>query len=333
MPRLAVVISSFLLAMPAHADTDRLLTFATLKAVEGSIGSAAQAEAIKAKTSAIGFTDTPETLSELLISPELSYSHNINGGNKDEPLIIGNIVFNGDPARYRKEGVITGLNVTQTTRLFYGHGKYFDAFISAGGAYNFEHNLGLASLSLNACSINHLSNWWFIDICGNDGVSYRELTQSHTTTRSIALSTFQETPFGSFSQLILKAQSFKTDSYTQDQLIAGINTVAASGTYTSLEFTFGAPIPTELTTEFGVTAEISTFLRNHPVSLSLKYNKSSGGMFFNQPRNELQYSISAILPITSQVTASIGYAATDSSIDYFDSAAPTFGVSFAPLNF
>ena len=37
--------------------------------------------------------------------PILSYSDNINGGNSPEPLLIGNLTFEGDEALVRKEGV------------------------------------------------------------------------------------------------------------------------------------------------------------------------------------------------------------------------------------
>lgn len=113
----AAMISACWLALPASADPERLLTFATLKSVEGRIGTAEQAEAIKSKAAAIGFTSNAETTTNFSLSPVMSYSHNINGGNKPEPLTVGSIVFNGDPANYKKEGVIAGLNATQSAHF------------------------------------------------------------------------------------------------------------------------------------------------------------------------------------------------------------------------
>jgi len=286
-----------------------------------------------AKAASIGFTNSPQPHYDFSLRPELSYSHNINGGNKPEPLSVGSFVFNGDPANYKKEGVITGLNATQTVRLFYGYGRYIDASITAGGAYSFEHDMGLANVNLHACSMNQLSNWWFLDICRDKAMAYRDLTQSQATTQSIALSRFLETSNGAFSHIRLGAQSYAPEGYTQTQLILGIDTVTASGTYTALEFTFGASIQNELTTEFGVTAEVSTFVKDRPISVSLSYENTTGGLFFSQPRNEVHYAISAIVPIGNQITASVGYSVTDSTIDYFDSAAPTLGFSFAPFEF
>ena len=329
----AAMISACWLALPASAEPERLLTFATLKSVEGSIGTAEQAETINAKAAAIGFTANPETVTNFSLAPVLSYSHNINGGNKPEPLTVGSIVFNGDPANYKKEGIITGLNATQSARLFYGHGRYLDASVTAGSAYSFEHDLALANVNLHACNINHLSNWWFLDICGDKAMAYRDLTQSQATTQSISLSRFLKTSDGAFSQLRFGAQEYKTDDYAQNQLVVGIDTFAPSGTYTAFDVTFGAPIQNELTTEFGFKAEVSTFIKDHPVSVSFSYENNTGGLFFSQTRNETHYSITATLPISQQVTASVGYSVTDSTIDYFDSAAPTFGLSFAPLKF
>lgn len=329
----AAMISACWLALPANAEPERLLTFATLKSVEGSIGTAEQAEAINAKAAAIGFTSNAETTTDFSFSPVLSYSHNINGGNKRDTSGGGGLIGVGEPANYKKEGIITSLNATQAARVFYGHGRYLDASVTAGGAYSLEHDLALANVNLHACSINHLSNWWFLDICGDRAMAYRDLIQSQATTQSITLSRFLETPDGAFSQLRFGAQKYLTDDYAQTQLVAGIDTLAPSGTYTALDFTFGAPIQNELTTEFGFSAEVSTFIKDHPVSVSFSYENNTGGLFFSQTRNETHYSITATLPINQQVTASVGYSVSDSTIDYFDSAAPTFGLSFAPLKF
>lgn len=217
--------------------------------------------------------------------------------------------------------------------LFYGHGRYLDASVTAGGAYSLEHDLALANVNLHACNINHLSNWWFLDICGDKAMAYRDLTQSQTTTQNITLSRFLKTTNGAFSQLRFGAQEYMTNDYAQTQLIAGIDTVTPSGTYTAFDVTFGAPIENELTTEFAVSAEVSTFVKDHPISVSFSYENNTGGLFFSQTRNETHYSITATLPISQQVTASVGYAVTDSTIDYFDSAAPTFGLSLASLKF
>ena len=40
--------------------------------------------------------------------PILSYSDNINGGNSPEPLVLGNLSFDGEKELYRKEGILGG---------------------------------------------------------------------------------------------------------------------------------------------------------------------------------------------------------------------------------
>ncbi len=40
------------------------------------------------------------------VYPDFDYSDNINGGNPDKPLILGELEFEGDPELIKQEGVI-----------------------------------------------------------------------------------------------------------------------------------------------------------------------------------------------------------------------------------
>jgi hypothetical protein len=69
------------------------------------------------------------------------------------------------------------------------------------------------------------------------------------------------------------------------------------------------------------------------LKLSLSYSQADGGMLLGVERGETTVAVSAPYPVWKNLTASMGYRRTDSSIDYFDVSTPTFGIQFAAIPF
>jgi len=56
-------------------------------------------------------------------------------------------------------------------------------------------------------------------------------------------------------------------------------------------------------------------------------------MLLGIARDESTVAVSASYPVWKNLTASVGYRKTDSSIDYFDVSTPTFVIQFAAIQF
>ena len=57
-------------------------------------------------------------------SPTLYHSDNINGGNPDKKLRLGNLEFDGEPDFVAKAGTVAGLTLSGNNRLTYGRQAY-----------------------------------------------------------------------------------------------------------------------------------------------------------------------------------------------------------------
>jgi hypothetical protein len=98
-------------------------------------------------------------------APVISYSYNINDGNPNGPLILGDMVFQGKVDRVKKAGVLIEAGAGMRDRYFPHAGAYFDYAVNAHYAHSPQHKIGIASLSADACLVKSLRNWRYVDLC------------------------------------------------------------------------------------------------------------------------------------------------------------------------
>ena len=112
---------------------------------------------------------------DLIFFPKISYSTNLNGGNPDKDLILGDYTFIGDKNLIAKQGILVGAGVAANMRYIYGEGRFLLFNLHSSYDYSFDHQLGVNTFLVNLCSKNHLRNWSFIDICLNNENIKRKL--------------------------------------------------------------------------------------------------------------------------------------------------------------
>lgn len=312
------------------ADPEQLSAYASLKSVEGRMVSGLAASRVDALASAIGLGGEGRPVTDFSIQPEMGFSSNVNGGNPSKPLEVGSLVFHGDPNLFQKEGMIYGLTATQTARIYYGHGRYLDASLQGGYSHNFQHELGIRSFNANVCSINHISDWWFVDLCANKSISEKDLSRSESSTQSLTLSKFLDIGDTTHGELSIGASQTNNGSFTEKKISFGIQTLASTGKFSALNLDFGIPVAGKLTTKVALSGQVSTEIWNRTVNVSGSIERLEGGMLLGYERSDDRFSISAAFPIQNGVNASLGYMFNDSTIDYHDSSSPTFGISFTP---
>ena len=336
----------FFLASPASAacyvdgSSGRLSNYCALDKIQGARIDVRTAQLIDYKlklegsTRGLGFPSRvkPHSVSKTLY-PILSYSDNINGGNSPKPLVLGNLTFDGDETLYRKEGVVAGFGAGVSGRYIHAEGKYFTYGVNASYAHSPKYGLGIATTSANLSSINHIKNWWFLNAHINTSRVRKDITDGTNSNLSLTSSKVYASGENTYSEASFGVNRYFAESYNQNQLLFGYKTIHANGVYSALNFTIGESVENQLANKFALSGQLTTRLAKKPLKLSASYSQADGGMLLGVARDETTIAVSASYPIWKNLTASVGYRRTDSTIDYFDVNTPTFGIQFAPLQF
>lgn len=275
----------------------------------------------------------PSSSGAYYIQPILAYSDNINGGNSPEPLVLGNITFESERDLVRKEGVIAGFGAGLSGRYIHSEGRYFSYGINASYAHNSKHGLGITTTNAKLSSINHLKNWWYLDIHANTSSVRKEITDETNSKLSIVSSKIYQNGSHTFTEASFGVSRYFTNNYTQNQFSIGYDTISMNGVFTSLDLMLGEDVGDRLVERFSIVGRASTQLAGKPFTLTASYSKADGGIVMGFQRREETYVINGTYPIRKNIMLTAGYKTTNSTIDYFDVAAPTFSLQFASLNF
>ena len=265
--------------------------------------------------------------------PILSYSDNINGGNSPEPLVLGNLSFDGEKELYRREGIVAGLGASLNGRYIHGERRYLNYGVNASYAHSPKYGLGIATSSANVSNINHIKNWWYLDVHANTSRVHKDITDETNSNLSIVTSKVFEPVDSVYSEASFGINRYFAESYNQNQLQFGYKTIHANSVYSAFNLTVGDAVENQLATKFALSAQLVTQLMNKPLKLSASYSQADGGMLLGFERRDEAYNISVLYPLWRGLTASVSYRTTDSTIDYFDMSTPTFDIQFSSYNF
>ena len=107
------------------AQNERLSNYCLLNEVSGKLmdGQTASFVVQRLKTEGyFGGISNPAWATN--IAPSITYSNNVNGGNPNKKLILGNLKFDSDPNLVAKQGVVGNLNLAAVNNVTYGEGRY-----------------------------------------------------------------------------------------------------------------------------------------------------------------------------------------------------------------
>jgi hypothetical protein len=344
--RMAALGLSFLLPSVASSAcyvdgaSARLANFCALDKIQGAIVDFRNLQLVDYKLKLEGSVRglglptrvKPNSTSKVLY-PIFSYSDNINGGNSPEPLVLGDLTFLGDEALYRKDGLMAGLGVGLNGRYIYDDGRYLSYGANASYAHSAEYGIGVATTGANVCSVSHISNWWYFDVCANTSRVRKDITDETNSNISLVGSKVFASSEDSYSEASFGVNRYFAESYTQYQLALGYNTIHSNGVFSAVDVMLGEAVENQLTTQLSITAQVRTQISNKPLTLSASFARADGGMLLGFERNEDTVGITASYPVWKNISASIGYKNTDSTIDYFDVSTPIFGLQLTPIQF
>ena len=280
----------------------------------------------------LGFDEViaPRAFSPLLI-PVFEYERNINGGNPAEPLRLGNLTLIGEPALQRKDGMVYGAGVGVAGRWLAGEGRYFDYSAIATRKHAIEHNLNIDSRFFSLCSKNHIGAWRYLDACAQRYAEDKLLSDARVDRVSVSFS--QMFSVGGYTHHVVSLEPIRksTRDYRQNQLRTAVETIYADGSMTSLSFLYGEDLDRHVAMSHQVRVGYQTRLAGLLVGLSAMRSETNETTLLGYGREDRTDRITASLQLSDRIDLELGYVRTDSTIDYFDTAGFTGGLSISPF--
>jgi len=265
-----------------------------------------------------------QTTFQPYLSPILKYSSNINGGNPEKPLVLGGNSFTGQPHLIKKKGVVIGAGIGTSGRSLYGRGKYFNMNIDASYAHSPAHHIGIATLSASACAKNYLKDLWHLDVCGSTQRTHKDITDQNSGHFSVsAVRLYTSAPF-THHHAAVGVKRYFANSYIQNQLTFGIETIHNSGLFSKISATLGEALENKLVTRKSLSGSLRMQAWGKPLTTSAGYSAAKGGKLFGVDWDEKTTSFNVTYQLFSSVTIGVGYSITDSTIDYYDVSEPNF---------
>jgi hypothetical protein len=278
-------------------------------------------------------TDLPRKRMEFFAGPLLEHNSNINGGNPDRPLVLGSIVLNGDPKLVRKAGIVAGFGGGVNGRHTYGEGRYLDYGLRVSYVHSPEYDIGIARVSANVCSRNHIRNHWYVDACGASSRLVRDLAAETTSGLTIGATKLFTTNRTAFHSASVGIRRHFEESYRHEQILFGLATTRTNGIYTAINFALGESVDNQFVLRRSIQATVGTSLFSKPLSATFGYSFSDGGVLLGFEREDTAKNLSISYAVTPKILVAVGYKRTKSTIDYFSENEPNVSIELAPIRF
>ena len=305
-------------------QNERLVNFCLLESVTGKLIDERTAILVSQRLKQEGyFGGLTSPVARTLVYPTLSYSSNINGGNPDKNLILGEFEFEGDPSLVAKEGVVVGANFSSTYRATFKEGQYLDASLLAGVTFSPEQSINYTTLNWSACSRNKLQPTSYLDFCVNASNLNKKLSIDRTKSISLFLGHLKYRNNFGFSDLGYGLQRSFFAGYQQNQAHISLDTIHERQWYSSFGVRLGEAVVNKLALNYGLDASATKMIGGRLVTVSLAIEYSNGGKLLGVDRADRATRVQVSVPLTEKVSAKVGYAKRDSSIDYFDKEEPS----------
>ena len=265
--------------------------------------------------------------------PIFEYSNNINSGNLNQTVQIGDYTFVGDEASSAKSGMLLGGGFLFGSKKFYGRGRYFDIHLKGSLAGAPKHDwLKVRNQSISICSKNHLTEWVFLDGCfdwGNNKRQFSDTTSKIAKTSLTSLFSMKQT----FHEGKVGVERLMMDGYQQMQVSSNISSLFPNGVKTNLQLKFGQKIKDLIALNYSFNFSVTRRFNDQPLQLSMGQTSYDGGTFMSMPRDDLTRQVSISYPSYNGFTITAGYSDTSSSIDFFSHSSPYVYVSLPSWSF
>jgi hypothetical protein len=90
----------------------------------------------------------------------------------------------------------------------------------------------------------------------------------------------------------------------------------------------GESVMNKLVLNYGLDASATKIIEGRQITMSLSREISDGGKLLGVDRSDETIRLQVSVPIAKSLYAKVGYAKTDSTIDYFDTSEPSISLTF-----
>ena len=322
-----LIFASFAFANPICfliQGNERLTNHCLLETVKGKLVDEQTMQIVVTRLKREGYFGGLEKPSfQGTIYPDLYYSENINGGNPNKKLVLGNLEFEGDPDLVSEEGLVIGLNASGSGRRTIGIGRYVDGNANLSYGFSPEHDLSIKSINFAVCSKNRVKGNVHADLCVSANEWSKQITTDSTQSIKASISKLSFVDFGAFNEGRLSIIRLTTDDYSQNQLEASIDALHRDNLATSFRLKVGQKLSDQLALKYGVGITATTIFADRKYTFGVNHEYSDGGMLFGVNRSDRSTNVSVSTNLDALTMLTIGYWERDSSINYFDQHYPT----------
>ena len=309
-------------------DNERLSNFCLLESVQGRIVDQKTAAIVTQKLRQEGYFGGLGTLlTTVNVYPDASYSNNINGGNPDKPLIIGDVEFEGESNLVAKKGIVFGLNLQSSARKTYGEGKYINAYMFGAFFASPAHNLTFTNARIGLCSKNKFTENMYFDACALAGTQNKEITKDTSQTITASLSKLKKLDGFGFVEKRIGFTRLITNNYSQNQANISFDAIHLNDLYSTVTIQFGEKLHNQLVMRRGINAALSSLFDGKKYSLSLSHQYSSGGILLGVSRFDTINKVTVTTNISATTQISVGLTQVESTIDYYDQIYPSVALT------
>lgn len=260
------------------------------------------------------------------LTPVLAWDANINGGFINDRFDHFGLVFEVDPARMARAGLVAGARLGAEMRLAYGPGRFVHLQGQAEAAWSPQHDIGRADAGLSVCARNHVRGWTFADLCASTQAGWRELTSTRGATVSATLSHLFTLGPG-YHQISLGLAHHWRPEGQQDAMTLGWGAVW-NQLATDLSLTLSPGIPGETALRQRINAQASWNWNRTPVSLSVWQVRAGGGRLLGVDRHDRVTGLSLSFRPRRGVTVEVTHQQTGSTLALFNEQRTGLGLRF-----
>ena len=270
---------------------------------------------------------------QIVASPMLSFSENINGGLPNGTMEVAGLSFSPREDQVKQSGWLLGFELGAYGSYSLGRGNYLEYQATASTQTAADHDLRVNRFAVGLCGHFHAGNWRYVDICGNRRKEERDLSTERLTEASLGLSQLWST--GALSYRLSGGVSL--NSSQSGERIPGF----------TLETEFigfdgrSGGIQLELTNEdlpsagpdYRARIWLGGNLRERPLQAFAEFKSNYEGEVLSADRVDITTQLGVAYVPRPNLIVSLGVKRVESSIDYFSTTSPFFSLRYQAQTF
>ena len=270
-------------------------------------------------------------LINITAQPVLRFESNINNGNPQKDLIIGQIKLEGEADRVKKAGSVAGYELNLGGRWYTSEGSYLNYRFQFERVHASNSNDKILSDKFHLCSENHIYNWTFLSLCSQYETQTKTFNKFKARNYNVNIVKAISLKSGLNTAFSLGINHLKQQDYDQQQFTIGLETMTPNKSLLKANIKIGDPVENMHSLKYQGSIHYNFKYNENPISLSLRVSHLNGSKWFGLPRDDKSWGIAFSFPLTSKFLLSLGYDSNQSTLDYFSNQSPTVALHYSLL--